>query len=171
MAEVEPLALTPFRRTAFTFAPPADTDIGGWPMTVDVDEQFYFKPERHQLMGSLAEETLMEPHDVGAREVDVALAIERIEAATTLKIPHVAKTWAGLRTFTLDRMPAIGFDPDHPGFFWLVGQGGFGIMTSPAAARSTAALVAGHRLPDDVVAAGLDLDGIDPGRFRGATHG
>jgi len=166
MAEVEPLALTPFRRTAFTFSPPDGADISGWPMVVDVDEQFYFKPERSHIMGSLAEENLMEPHDVGVREVDVALAIERIEAATTMKISHVAKTWAGLRTFTLDRMPAIGFDPDQRGFFWLVGQGGFGIMTAPAAARATAALVDGHRLPDDIVSAGLDPSEIDPARFR-----
>ncbi len=166
IAGVEPLGLTPFRRTAFTFAPPDDTDIGGWPMIIDVDEDFYFKPERSHFMGSLADETPMEPHDVGVEEIDVALAIERIEAATTLRIRHVPRTWAGLRTFTSDRMPAIGFDPDHRGFFWLVGQGGFGIMTSPAAARTAAALTADHRLPDDVAAAGLEVDAIDPARFR-----
>jgi D-arginine dehydrogenase len=171
IAGVAPLGLTPYRRTAFTFAPPQDTDIDGWAMVVDVDESFYFKPERSHIMGSLAEETLMDPHDVGVREVDVALAIERIEAATTMKIRHVPKAWAGLRTFTPDRMPAIGFDPDTPGFFWLVGQGGFGIMTAPAAARSTAALLAGHRLPDDVTAAGLEADAVDPARVRASRDG
>lgn len=166
IAGVAPLGLAPYRRTAFTFAPPQDTDIDGWAMVVDVDEGFYFKPERSHIMGSLAEETLMDPHDVRVREVDVALAIERIEAATTMKIRHVPRTWAGLRTFTPDRMPAIGFDPDHEGFFWLVGQGGFGIMTAAAAARTTAALLAGHRVPDDVVAAGLEAGAVDPARFR-----
>jgi D-arginine dehydrogenase len=166
LAGVEPLGIIPYRRTAFTFAPPDDTDITGWPMIIDVDEEFYVKPERNQFMGSLAEETPMEPHDVGVEEIDVALAIERIQAATTLEIVYVRRTWAGLRTFTPDRVPAIGFDPDHRGFFWLVGQGGFGIMTAPAAARTTAALVAGHRLPDDVAAAGLRVSDVDPARFR-----
>jgi D-arginine dehydrogenase len=166
LAGVEPLGLTPMRRTAFTFDPPDGVEIDGWPMIVDVDERFYFKPERGKFMGSLADETPMEPHDVGAEEIDVALAIERIQAATTLEIEHVPRTWAGLRTFTPDRAPAIGFDPDQRGFFWLVGQGGFGIMTSPAAARATAALVDGHRLPDDLIAAGLKLTDIDPARFR-----
>ena len=166
LAGVEPLGLTPMRRTAFTFAPPEDGDISDWPMIVDVEEDFYFKPERSHFMGSLADETPMDPHDVGVDEMDVAKAIERIEGATTLSIRHVPRTWAGLRTFTPDRMPAIGFDPDQRGFFWLVGQGGFGIMTAPAAARAAAALVAGHRLPDDIVAAGLDPSEIDPARFR-----
>lgn len=166
LAGVAPLGITPFRRTAFTFAGPDDTDFTTWPMIIDVEEEFYFKPERGRFMGSLAEETLMSPHDVGVEEVDVALAIARIEAATTLSIRHVKTTWAGLRTFTTDRVPAIGFDPGHPGFFWLVGQGGFGIMTAPATARVSAALVAGHRLPDDVTAAGLEVGAIDPARFR-----
>jgi D-arginine dehydrogenase len=166
LAGVEPLGLTPMRRTAFTFDAPEGTEISGWPMVVDVDEDFYFKPERSQFMGSLADETPMEPHDVGVEEVDVALAIERIEAATTLEITHVPRTWAGLRTFTPDRMPAIGFDPGQRGFFWLVGQGGFGIMTAPAAARAAAALVDGHRLPDDLIAAGVRFSEIDPARFR-----
>ncbi len=166
LAGITPLGLTPMRRTAFTFAPPDDVDISDWPMIIDIEEDFYFKPERSHFMGSLGDETPMEPHDVGVEEIDVALAIERIEAATTLLIRHVPRTWAGLRTFAPDRMPVIGFDPDHPGFFWLVGQGGVGIMTAPAAARATAALVDGHRLPDDIVSAGLEPSEIDPARFR-----
>ncbi|GMQ85156.1 MAG: FAD-dependent oxidoreductase [Acidimicrobiia bacterium] len=166
LAGVAPLGITPFRRSAFTFAGPEGPDFTLGPMIIDVEEEFYLKPERSQFMGSLAEETPMTPQDVGVEEVDVALAIQRIEAATTLSIRHVRTSWAGLRTFTTDRVPAIGFDPDHPGFFWLVGQGGFGIMTAPAAARTAAALVAGHRLPDDVIAAGLEAGAIDPARFR-----
>ncbi len=167
MAGIEPLGLTPYRRTAFTF--PAPENGAGWPMTVDVDEGWYFKPQTAQFLGSLAEETPMEPHDVSAEEADVALAIERIEAATTLRIRRVTSAWAGLRTFTEDRFPAIGFEPGHRGFFWLVGQGGFGIMTAPAAARTAAALVANHRIPADVADEGLDPDVIDPARFR--EHG
>ena len=166
LAGVEPLGLQPMRRTAFTFAPPEGTEIEGWPVVVDADEEFYFKPERTQFMGSLADETPMEPHDVGVDEADVALAIQRIEAATTLRIRHVPRTWAGLRTFTKDRMPAIGFDTEQRGFFWLVGQGGFGIMTAPAAARAAAALVDEHRLPDDITDAGLEMSEVDPARFR-----
>lgn len=170
MAGVEPLGLTPYRRTAFTFPVSDDADISSWPMVVDVDENYYFKPQQGHFMGSLAEETPMEPHDVGVEEADVALAIERIEAATSLRIPHVSTTWAGLRTFTQDRFPAIGFEPGHRGFFWLVGQGGYGIMTAPAAARTAAALVADHRVPSDVAHNGLDIDDIDPARFREHGH-
>ena len=96
MAGAHPLGLTPFRRTAFTFGAPATADISGWPMVVDADEQFYFKPEGQQFMGSLAEETPMHPHDVRPDEIDVALAVERIKAATTFDLTHVRRTWAGL---------------------------------------------------------------------------
>jgi D-arginine dehydrogenase len=166
LANVAPLRLQPFRRTAFTFGPEGH-DLAGWPMVVDVDEAFYFKPERTQLMGSLAEETPLPPHDVRPEEIDVARAVERITAATTFEIRHVRRTWAGLRTFAPDRLPVVGFEPGRDGFFWLGGQGGYGIMTSPALARTAAGLVCDGAVPGDLVAAGVDRSLIAPDRLRG----
>jgi D-arginine dehydrogenase len=165
LAGLEPLGLTPFRRTALTFAPPKGSDMSGWPMVVDADEEFYFKPERTQLMGSLAEETPIHPHDVRPEEIDVALAVERINTATTFDIRHVRRSWAGLRTFASDRMPVVGFDPRAEGFFWLGGQGGYGIMTSPAMGRLCAHLITSGRPPADLVAAGFDAAAVSPARF------
>lgn len=165
-AGARPLGLTPLRRTAFTFPAPEGADTTRWPMVVDIDEEFYFKPEGPHFMGSLAEETPMHPHDVRAEEVDVARAVARINAATTLDIRHVRRTWAGLRTFAPDRLPVVGFDPDTPGLFWLAGQGGYGIMTSPAMARLAAALITEERVPDDLMDAGIRAGMFSPGRFR-----
>lgn len=167
MAGLNPIGLVPKRRTAFTFASPGDVDVTRLPMVVDVAEQFYFKPESGQIMGSLAEETPMEPHDVRPEEIDVALAIERIQGATTLEVGHVRRTWAGLRSFVPDGMPVVGEDPTAPGFFWLAGQGGVGIMTSPAMARAIAGLVTSGRIPRDLVERGVDQEALSVQRLGG----
>ncbi len=164
MAGARPLGLQPYRRTAFVFGPEGH-DIADWPMVVDADEEFYFKPERSQLMGSLAEETPMEAHDVRPEELDVALAISRITEATSFTIRHVTRAWAGLRTFAPDRLPVVGFAEDRPGFFWLAGQGGFGIMTSPALARTAAGLICSGEVPADLAAVGVDARAISPLRL------
>ena len=134
-------------------------------MVADADEQFYFKPEGTQFMGSLSEETPMDPHDVQPEEIDVALAVQRINRATTFGIKHVRRTWAGLRTFSLDRQPVVGFDPELDGFFWLSGQGGYGIMTSPAMGRLAASLINENKVPNDLRTAGFEALHLDPGRF------
>ena len=167
LAGVEPVGLVPYRRTAFTFAAPDGVETTGLPMVIDVDEDFYFKPEGPQFLASLAEETPMEPHDVRHEEIDVALAIERIEAATTLQIRHVRTAWAGLRTFAPDRRPVLGEEPEAGGLFWLSGQGGFGIMTSPALGRALTALVVHGELPGDLIDLGLTPDALSPARLRG----
>lgn len=156
MAGLAPIGLVPKRRTAFTFAAPDGVDLTAMPIVIDVAEQFYFKPEAGQLMGSLAEATPMEPHDVRPEEIDVALAIERIQAATTMEIRHVRRTWAGLRSFVDDGVPVVGEDPTAPGFFWLAGQGGCGIMTSPAMARAIAGLVVSGSVPEHLQECGVD---------------
>lgn len=163
-AGVTPLGLQPFRRTAFAFEP--DADIEDWPMVIEVDESFYFKPERTVVMGSLCEETPMPPHDVQPEEIDVALAIDRIQAVTDLSIKHVKRTWAGLRTFAPDRDPINDFDADVEGFYWLAGQGGFGIMTSPAMGRIAAGQILDGGIPDDLAQLGLTIDALSPSRFR-----
>lgn len=168
LAGADPIGLTPMRRTAFTFPAPEGASTSGWPMVIDVHhEQFYFRPEgRSQLLASPCDQTPMEPHDVRHEEIDVALGIERIESVTTLRIRSVAHAWAGLRSFVADHRPVNGWDPSLPGFYWLAGQGGFGIKTSPAMARFAAGLILRGTVPDDLTAIGLaigDLSVTRPG--------
>lgn len=107
----------------------------------------------------------MQPHDVRPDEIDVALAIDRINAATTFAIRHVVRAWAGLRTFAPDRQPVVGLDPGGGGFFWLAGQGGYGIMTAPAMARLACSLAVGEGVPDDLAARGVTSSAVSPDRF------
>ena len=164
MAGVEPIGLVPKRRTAFTFA----AEAGDWPMAIDVDEQFYFKPESGRVLGSPADETPSPPCDAQPEELDVAIAVDRIERATHFTIRRLEQRWAGLRSFVADRTPVAGFDTDAEGFFWCAGQGGYGIQTAPAMGEAVAALVAGEGLPARVRELGLDEAGLGPARLRGA---
>src|SRR5690606_6139389 len=150
LAGVRPIGLVPKRRTAFTFDPPPGIDVRRWPSVIDTDEQFYFKPEGGRLLGSPADETPVEPCDVQPEEIDIALAVERIERATTLRVKRLESKWAGLRSFVADRTPAVGLDDEAEGFFWLAGQGGYGIMTSPALGRTVAALLTEGTIPADL---------------------
>jgi len=171
LAGARPLGLRPLRRTIITFDPPPGSDIRTWPCVIDADEQFYVKPEGAQLLASPCDETPSEPCDAVAEDLQVALAVDRLQRATSLEIEHIRRRWAGLRSFVDDRSPVIGVDPDLPGFYWLAGQGGFGIMTSPAAARAAAALIVDGSLPDDLSARGLTPEQLSPARFdRVARH-
>lgn len=163
-AGVEPVGLQPMRRTAFMV--PGDESYSGWPLVADVDHGYYFRPDGAQLMCSLAEETPSPPEDPRPRMEDVALAIERINTATTLEIRTVNSQWTGLRTFAPDRELVVGEDPTAPGFFWLVGQGGTGITSSPAFGALVASQVMGTPVPTDLVAAGVDPLRTLPDRFR-----
>lgn len=164
MAGVQPVGLQPMRRTAFMV--PGDSSYSGWPMVVDTDQRFYFKPDGVQLLCSLAEENPSEPTDPTPRMEDVALAIERINEATNLGIRTVNSEWVGLRTFAPDREMVIGEEPGAPGFFWLTGQGGTGIQTAPAYGALLASLVTGSDLPPHLKAAGVIPETTSPARFR-----
>ena len=166
LAGVAPAGLTANRRTAFMVDLPAGVDAESWPAVIDCEEQFYFKPESGGLLASPADETPDHPGDAQPETLDIARAIDRIQRATRLRITRPRRSWAGLRTFAPDRVPVLGMDPDHPGFFWLAGQGGYGIMTSPAMARATAARVAGEAWPADLGAGGVDPAALAPGRLR-----
>lgn len=163
LADLPPIGLVPMRRTAFMV--PGRETYADWPMVVDIDQKFYFKADGTQLLCSLAEEVPSIPTDPRPRIEDVALAIDRINAATTLGIRTVNSQWTGLRTFAPDRELVAGEDPMAPGFFWLVGQGGTGIQTSPAYGALIASLVIGGSLPDHLVEAGVDPVTTDPARF------
>jgi D-arginine dehydrogenase len=164
MAGVDPIGLQPMRRTAFMV--PGIDDSTDWPMIVEVNENWYVKPDGVQFLCSLAEEVPSEPMDARPRMEDVALAIDRINEATTLGIRTVNSQWTGLRTFAPDRDLVIGEDPTAPGFFWLVGQGGIGIQTSPAYGALLAALAVGGSPPAHLIDAGVDPARTHPARFR-----
>jgi D-arginine dehydrogenase len=162
LAGIEPVGLQPMRRTAFMV--PGDHTYARWPFVVDVEQLFYFRPDGAQLLCSLAEETPSPPLDPRPDMADVALAIERINEATTLDIRSVNSQWTGLRTFAPDREMVIGEEPTAPGFFWLVGQGGTGIQTAPAYGALVASQVLGSGMPPDL--SGIDPAVTSPARFR-----
>jgi D-arginine dehydrogenase len=159
---VAPVGLTPLRRTvAIASCGEAERT---WPLVVDVAETFYFRPEGDGLLVSPADVTPSEPTDARATIEDVALALDRVNAATTLDLRHVRTSWAGLRTFAPDHNPVVGFDAGQPGFFWLAGQGGYGMQTAPAMAQLAAALIRGGDVPAPV-AMGVDPSRLSPARF------
>lgn len=161
MAGVRPLGIEPKRRTIITFDAPPGTELEGLPFAKTVGDELYFAPESGRLFASPMDEVPTDPCDAQPDELEVALAAYRMEERTTLKVERIHSRWAGLRTFTPDRRPAAGFAPDAESFFWLAGQGGFGLQTSPAMAAITSSLIAGRPWPlTDVTEADLS-----PGRF------
>jgi D-arginine dehydrogenase len=165
MAGVTPIGLEPRRRSAFIFAPPADVATASWPAVMGAEEDWYFKPEAGMLLGSPANADPVAPHDVQAEELDVALAIDRIESITTLTINRPSRVWAGLRSFVSDGALVGGFDPVVPGFFWVAAQGGYGIQTSAAMGEACAALASGLPFPQHLAAAGLSAGMLSPARL------
>ncbi len=165
LAGLAPLGLVAKRRTAVVFDPPTGVDCGSWPAVIDADERFYFIPDAGRILASPADETPTAPADAQPEDIDVAVAIDRVERATTLKVASIGRKWAGLRSFFPDKVPAVGPDATEDSFFWLAGQGGYGIMTSSAMGRSAAALAAGHDLPDDLRDLGLTRQDMDPARL------
>jgi D-arginine dehydrogenase len=166
LAGLPPVGLVPKRRTALIVAPPPDVDIRAWPLTIDAAETGYFKPESGKLLVSPADETPVAASDVQPDEIDIAIAVDRLIERTTIQVTHVERKWAGLRSFVADKSPVVGFDPLASGFFWLAGQGGYGIQTAEGLARSAAMLITTGRLPADIAAAGLDPAVLSPARFR-----
>ena len=171
LAGVAPVGLVPMRRTAFLCEAPPATDISGWPLVIDADESYYFKPDAGMLLASPANQDPVAAQDVQPEELDVATAVDRLEQATTLSFPRIGRQWAGLRSFVADKTPVAGFSPDAPGFFWLAGQGGYGIQTAPALGELAAALVRGLPMPAPMAALGLRLDDLAAGRAAlGVLH-
>jgi len=166
LAGVTALGLQPRRRSAFIFAPPRGMQVADWPMTIGVDGNWYFKPDAGMLLGSPANADLVEPQDIQPEELDIAMAIHRIEEVTTLTVGRPTRTWAGLRSFVNDGDLVGGFDPDAPGFFWVAAQGGYGIQTSPAMGEACAALARGLPLPERIAGFGLTEAMLSPARLR-----
>lgn len=162
IAGVTPLGLTPCRRTG-VIIDPAPYETERWPLVNDVGHTWYARPEgRTRLMVSPADETPVEPQDIQPDELDIAVAVDRMQQALDIEVRRVERSWAGLRTFTPDRSLAIGWDAAAKGFFWCVGQGGYGIQTAPAAGKLVSDLITGR----DPEPAARILRRLDPGRFR-----
>ena len=133
--------LTPLRRTAVMIEPPEGVDISGWMHVNDAGDAFYFKPDAGLILASPVDETPSEPCDAQPEEIDVATIAYNLEEALDLKVTRIRRKWAGLRTFTPDRTPLFEFDPAADGFFWLAGQGGYGLQTAPSLSSHAAVKV------------------------------
>jgi D-arginine dehydrogenase len=163
VAGVSPIGLQPLRRTIITFDAPPGSNLEHLPFAKTVGDELYFAPESGRLFASPMDEVPSDPMDAQPDELEVALAAARVQDRTIVVVERIHSRWAGLRTFTPDRHPAVGFAPDADGFFWLAGQGGYGLQTSPAMARIAAALLIGSEWPlADVAPADLS-----PARFLG----
>ena len=147
LAGVQPLGLQPKRRTIITFDAPAGTDLEHLPFAKTVGDELYFAPESGRLFASPMDEVPSDPCDAQPDELEVALAAYRMEERTTVNVTRIHSRWAGLRTFTPDGHPAVDFAIDAPGFFWLAGQGGFGLQTSPAMTAIVESLIVGTDWP------------------------
>jgi D-arginine dehydrogenase len=166
LAGLAPLGLIPKRRTAITIDPPPGMHVDAWPMVIDFHETFYFKADAGRLLLSPADETPSPPCDAQPEELDIAIAVDRFEAATTLSVKRIVAKWAGLRVFAPDKALVAGFDPDSDSFFWLAGQGGYGIQTSAAMARIAEGWIVDHAFPADVARFGVTADDLTPARLR-----
>ncbi|WP_417450937.1 NAD(P)/FAD-dependent oxidoreductase [Kordiimonas sp.] len=164
------IGLMPKRRTAILVEPPAGVDPAPWPMVFDVDEGFYFKPDAGMLLISPCDETESPACDAQPEELDIAIAVDRVMTATTLQVRRIAHSWAGLRSFVADRTPVAGFDPVLPNFFWLAGQGGYGIQTAPALAALSTGLILNGAIPAWLLDHGVSEGALAPARLWGSGH-
>jgi D-arginine dehydrogenase len=160
---VASLEIAPKRRTMVQLRL-ARRGLRDLPLVDDANGTFYFKGEGDRTVWlSPHDEIPSDPCDAAPEEIDIAMAIDRFESVVDWPVERVERSWAGLRSFAPDRLPVYGFDCDAPGFFWCVGQGGFGIQTSPAAAKLAAARLLDEQ-PDPIVAA-IDPEIFSPRRF------
>jgi D-arginine dehydrogenase len=166
MAGVARVGLAPLKRTAFLLDEPDGVNARAWPAMIEADEAFYFKPESGKILVSPCDETPSPPLDAWPEDLTIAECVERLQERANIPVRRIVRSWAGLRSFVSDRTPVIGYEPTAEGFFWLAGQGGYGVQTAPAAGRVAAALALGEGLPDDVTALGLRPEQLSPARFR-----
>lgn len=166
MADVQEIGIKPQRRTMVVIDALEEWgNIDNWPMVVELVDTFYFKSDAGKIIISPCDKTLSEPCDAQPEEIDVAYAAHYFQECTDIEVRKVEHKWAGLRNGTKDKYPALGFAPDADGFFWLAGQEGIGIMTSPAMSRIAASMIIGDEIPKDIRDVGIDLSLIDVKRF------
>jgi D-arginine dehydrogenase len=165
LAGVTPIGLEPRRRSIGVVPVDPAIDVMRLPLVTDMGETWYAKPQSGKLLVSSADATPVDPHDAYADDMAIAEGIERLQQAADIEVTRLDHSWGGLRTFARDGAPVIGFDPHTEGFFWLVGQGGYGIQSAPALSRYAAALASGEKPPADIIAGGLDPADVSPARF------
>ena len=165
LAKAQPIKITPKRRSAVLLDLPESANVDQWPLCFGAGETFYFKPMGGKLMLSPADATPVDPHDAWADDMALAEAVEKFQNVIDFEVTHIGHTWGGLRSFAEDGNPVVGFDEQVDNFFWLAGQGGYGIQTAPALSRLSAALIDGRQIPDDIAAQGLEPATISPARF------
>ena len=170
MAGRAPIGLQPKRRSIAIVQGPEGADVMRWPMVGDVGETWYCKPQSGKFLISPADATPVDPHDAFADDMTLAEGIDRFSQAVDYEVARVERTWGGLRSFAPDGVPVVGYDSAEDGFFWLIGQGGYGIQSSPALSRLAAALVRNEAPPADIMDEGLALDDLSPGRFSGTGN-
>lgn len=166
MAGARPVGLVPKRRTAIIVDLPNGMEPRRWPAVDEAGYGCYCKPEPGRVMASPADETPVEPCDVQPEDYDVAVIADWMERTTLIPVRRIARKWAGLRSFVADHSPVCGFDDAGDGFFWLCGQGGYGIMMAESLGRTTASLITRGKLPEDINAAGITAADIGPQRLR-----
>ncbi len=166
LAGVRRVGLVPKRRTAITVDAPPGLDLSRMPLVDFAGTHAYCKPDAGRLFASPGDETPVDPHDVQPDDLDVARCVERLETETVVDVRTVPRAWAGLRTFASDGLPVVGFDLVAEGFFWLAGQGGYGIMIAEPLARTARGLIVSGAVPGDLTDAGVDAGVLAPDRFR-----
>ena len=167
LAGALPIGLQPKLRTVILVdAPPQFCGPDRPVADIAADSWAYFKPEAGRILASPGDETPVDPMDAYPDDLVIAELVDYLERHTLLKIERVLQSWAGLRSFVADECPVVGLDPRAEGFFWLAGQGGFGIMLSPVLGRVTAALVESDALPDDLKERGLTPADLSPMRCQ-----
>lgn len=165
MAGAVPIGLVPKRRTGIIVDAPAEIDVGTMPAIDYLGSDAYLKPDAGRIMASPGDQTPVEPQDVQPDELDMAVLVDWLERETFVSVKRIAHSWAGLRSFVADEAPVVGFDTVAPCFFWLAGQGGYGIMMAPALGRATAELIVSGSLPADLRAAGVQEHDLTAARL------
>lgn len=163
-AGVKPLGITPKRRTAVMIDLPSDVKAHGWPLVASLDETLYFKEDAGRLLVSPADTTPTEPHDVQPEELDIAITIDRLMTATSVEVRRPGESWAGLRSFFKDGDPVSAFDPQESSFYWLAGQGGYGIQTAPAMGEYAASMICGTGIPPHMAKLGITENALSATR-------
>lgn len=166
LAGLPKIGLQPCLRTVILVAAPPELCGPQQPVGEVIETWHYFKPEAGRILASPGDETPVDPMDAYPDDMVIAELVDYLERHTLLKVDRVLRSWAGLRSFVSDHCPVAGFDPKAEGFFWLAGQGGYGIMMSPMLGRATATLVDSGRLPDDLKERGLTPADLSPARLR-----
>jgi D-arginine dehydrogenase len=166
MSGMKPVGLQPKKRTACIVPIKKELNVDLWPMVIDVDQEFYFKPDGGNLLLSPVDETNVEPMDAYTDIMDVAVVVDKVTQVLDIEVTRVTHEWAGLRSFVADQSPVVGFDSNDSRFFWLAGQGGYGIQMAPGLAKLAATMLLNESIPDELSDMGFDLGLVSPKRFQ-----